>query len=435
MVKKLLVVFIAFALLFSLAACNAPNTGSNTNNNTSNTPAPANTDKSSDKPVTVTMYHTMVQEVKQKGLKVLQDEFTKQYPNVTFKNVVYNQGTDYFQQLQTALASGDQPEIMMGNPGLYTDLINNGFVMDLSNNSVLKNLGLSKGDLSEMTVDGKLYAFPIDFKTWGVFYNVKMFRDLNLKVPTTHSEMLKVCQTLADAGIDPWIDAYGDGVYGDIQVRATVWPRALAAGDVDFFEKVMSGEKTVYDYDYVREGISVWKDRMQWHRNDAISNGQDQSLELFAAGAGAMMFQGTWAVGDLLSYIGDKDFEFDFFVVPIDENPNSQKLNIMVDQCFMINPKSDAADQALKFLEYWITDGALTWSEMTNMPLCSGKSSDKLLPMVKTIASIKASGNIAHYGDFTKPFNTEFTACKSYGLCPQTLNGARRHFSIPHYRI
>jgi raffinose/stachyose/melibiose transport system substrate-binding protein len=171
----------------------------------------------------------------------------------------------------------------------------------------------------------------------------------------------------------------------------------------------MSGEKTVYDYDYVREGLSVWTDRMQWNRNDALSNGQDQSLELFAAGEGAMMFQGTWAVGDLLSYIGDRDFKFDFFVVPIDEDPDSQKLNIMVDQCFMVNPQSDGCESALKFLEYWIDDGSLTWSEMTNMPLCSGQTSDKLLPMVQTIASIKASGNIAHYGDFTMPFNTEFT--------------------------
>ena len=37
-------------------------------------------------------------------------------------------------------------------------------------------------------------------------------------------------------------------------------------------------------------------------------------------------------------------------------------------------------------------------------PMC-----DKLLPIVKTLAETKASGNISHYGDFTKPLNKAFT--------------------------
>jgi enamine deaminase RidA (YjgF/YER057c/UK114 family) len=60
-------------------------------------------------------------------------------------------------------------------------------------------------------------------------------------------------------------------------------------------------------------------------------------------------------------------------------------------------------------MEYWVTDGAITWSKLSLMPLASGAVSDELPTVVRSIAAIKASGNIAHYGDFTKPFNTEFT--------------------------
>ena len=43
------------------------------------------------------------------------------------------------------------------------------------------------------------------------------------------------------------------------------------------------------------------------------------------------------------------------------------------------------------------------------MPLITGESSDKLLPVVQTIAEVKKSGNYVSQGAFTKPMNTEFT--------------------------
>ena len=59
-------------------------------------------------------------------------------------------------------------------------------------------------------------------------------------------------------------------------------------------------------------------------------------------------------------------------------------------------------------MEYWMSQG-IAWSEASQNPLCSGAVSDKLQPMVQTMAEVKASGNIAHYGDFTKPLSSAFT--------------------------
>ena len=108
------------------------------------------------------------------------------------------------------------------------------------------------------------------------------------------------------------------------------------------------------------------------------------------------------------------DFEFDFFLPPIDDE-GSAKLCTMVDQSFMVNPNSDCAEEAVEFLEYWVTDGALTWSETTMMPLITGESSDKLLPVVKSMAELKANSSISQ-GIFTKPFNTEFVNAWRKGL-------------------
>ncbi|MEA5016048.1 MAG: extracellular solute-binding protein [Candidatus Limiplasma sp.] len=360
--------------------------------------------------IVLQVFHSMTQSTKQTALAQLQEAFTATHPNVRFENIVYNQGTDYFPQLQTAIASGNAPDVIMGNPGLYPDLINEGYAMDLTGNGTIQSMNLTKGDLGDVSANGVVYAFPIDFKTWGVFYNVKLFEELGIEVPTTKSEMLAVCEKLAASGVDPWIRAIGDGVYGDIEARNTIWPRAVAAGDVTLYEDLMSGKLKVTELPYFQEAVQNWADRLQWHRADDISNGQDKAIELFVAGEGAMYYGGTWSVGDIVSKIGDSDFQLDFFVAPVDEDPASTKMNVQVDQAYMVNPKGDHADIALQFMEFWVTDGAMIWSEATQMPLITGKTSDKLLPMVRTLAEIKQSGNTVGYGDFSKPFNTEFTA-------------------------
>lgn len=429
--KKLVALMFVVIFLVSLVGCSTPTTVAPkaTSAPAATVAAPAATavkpttapatvaPTKAEAPVVVQVFHYMLQTTKQAGLKDVQAAYTKLHPNVTFKNIFYNQGTDYFPQLSTALASGEVPEIIMGNPGLYPDVVKEGFAMDLTENKVIKGLNLPKGDLGDVSSNGKIYGFPIDFKTWGVFYNVGIFEKLGLKVPTKQSELLEVADKIKAAGIDPWIHAFKDAVMGDIEMRNTVWPRALAAGNTDLFDSLMTGKKKFADYPYFLEGLKVWQQRMKYYRADALANNQDKSLELFVSGKGAMLYTGSWSVGDLVAKIpAGSDFKFDFFVAPIDEDGASQKLNVQVDQSFMVNPKSKNAAVALDFMEFWITNGATTWSETTLLPLTTGKTSDKLLPLVKTLSSIKASGKIAHYGDFTKPFNTEFTTAWRKGL-------------------
>lgn len=358
-----------------------------------------------EEPINITVFHYMAQATKQGGLDAIEAAYTALHPNVTFTNIYYNQGTDYFPQLSTALSSGDQPNIIMGNPGLYPDLVSEGFVMDLTENETIKAMNLPAGDLGDVSANGKIYGFPIDFKSWGIFYNKTIFADLGIEVPTTLTELNAVQQKLIDAGIDPYVRSHNDAVYGDIECRNTVWTRALAAGDKDVFENLMNGSKKFTDYPYFAEALENWKMRMVGARTDDMSNTQDMGLEVFAAAGAAMRYDGTWAIGDMLSK--EPAFEIGFFVAPIDDE-GSAKLNVQVDQSFMVNPQAENADVALDFMEYWLTQG-IAWSEISQMPLNTGVVSDNLLPMVKTLAEIKGSGNIAHYGDFTKPFSSAFT--------------------------
>lgn len=316
------------------------------------------------KDVTITVFHYMTQTTKQEGLKAVEEAFAGEHPEyqITWDNVFYNQGTDYFPQLQTALASGDQPEVIMGNPGLYPDLVTEGYAADLTDNAVIKGLNLPSGDLGDVSHDGKIYGFPIDFKTWGVFYNKKIFADNGIEEPKTYTELLAACEKLDAAGIDPWAHAFNDAVFGDIEMRNYIW-----------------------------------------------TNDQNAALEVFVSGEAAMMYFGTWGIGDLESMIEGKDFEYGFFVEPIDDE-GSAKLNVQVDQSFMLNPQAENYDVALEFMEYWVQNGGDSWSAISLMPLLNGSAASNAPEVVQTLAKLKASGDISHYGDFTAPFNSQFTS-------------------------
>lgn len=367
--------------------------------------------------VTIKVFHYMTQITKTQGLEKIQQEFAQRYPNVKFENIFYNQGTDYFPQLQTALNSGDLPEIIMGNPSLYPDLIENGYAMVLNDNQIIKDLNLTKADLGDCSYKGNVYAFPIDYKTWGVFYNKRIFDELGIPIPKKQSELIAASKKIKAAGYDVWADWYKDGASVDIQTRIVVWTKAAQHGDYDIFEQLMSGKKKLADYPYIKEALEDWATRLQFNRNDALSNSQNQAIELFVSEKAAMLFMGSWSIGDIETAArGNPNFAYDFFLCPISENPSDVIMNIQIDDAFMVNPKSPYANWAQKFMEFWMTEGGITWSEITNQPLISGETSSALSAVTQAIAAAKKTGNYVGYGEFTTAYTSEFTAAWRKGL-------------------
>ena len=243
--KKLFALLLAAIMMLSMVACASEpaETPADPSTPVAQDPTPEKETEPAaptEDPVSIHVFHYMVEGDKAAGLEAIEKKFTEKYPHVSFVNTAYSQGTDYFAQLNTAVAAGDFPEIMMGNPGLYTDLIEQGYVMDLTGNAVIEGLGLKAADMGDVSYKGKWYAFPVDFKTWGCYYNVDLFNELGLEVPTTETELLEVCAKLQEAGIAPWAQWYADGASVDIEMRPIVWTKAIQNGDNDMFEKLIN---------------------------------------------------------------------------------------------------------------------------------------------------------------------------------------------------
>ena len=126
-------------------------------------------------------------------------------PDVTIK-VTSVQNEDMDGKLQTAVNSGDMPDIFMARGGgKLADIVAAGKVKDLTgliDADVKKAFG--DAPFSAFTVDGKIYGMPTAVLPGGVFYSKDLFAQAGItEEPTTVEELEAAVDKLKAAGIQP----------------------------------------------------------------------------------------------------------------------------------------------------------------------------------------------------------------------------------------
>ncbi len=358
-----------------------------------------------EEPVTLTVMHYMGNEVKINAFNAILEGYMQEHPNVTFDSQALSQN-EYITQLRTRVGAGDAPDIMMGQPAQYTDIIDAGYVMDLSGSDMIAKLGLTAADIGDCSWNGKVYALPLDFKTYAVIYNKAIFAQYGLSEPTTQDELDAVCKTLSDNGVDPWIRNYSNVTYPDIEIRAIMWPLLMENGKFDAFAKLMSGEAKFADYPEFTKALELWGRRMEYNRLDDMSNDTTMARQAMAAGEAAMIYDGTWAYAQIQGF--NPDQEYGMFVVPRDDGkPNS--FCVQLDQIFMVNGMSDHVDEALNFIAYLLSpEVAGQWSAATYNPSVVPGVTVDMPEVIRVAMHAKETNNIAHAGNFTAQLSGEY---------------------------
>lgn len=360
---------------------------------------------SAEEPVTITILHYMGNEVKLNAFNKILEGYMELHPNVTFDSQALSQN-EYITQLRTRIGAGDAPDIMMGQPGQYSDIIEAGYVMDLTDNELVTALGLTEGDLKNCSYNGHVYALPLDFKTYGIIYNKAIFEQYGLTVPTTQDELDAICKTLKDNGIDPWARNYSNVTYPDIEMRAILWPLLIENGHNDAMEKLMAGEAKFTDYPEFEKALELWARRMEYSRMDDMSNDTTMGRQLIASGGAAMIYDGTWAFAQIQQF--NPDNEYGMFAVPRDDGKENAYC-VQLDQIFMINDKSEHKDAVMDFMEYLLSpEIAGQWSAETLSPSVVPGVETEMPEVIMTAIKAKESGNIAHEGALTASFSGEY---------------------------
>lgn len=225
------------------------------------------------------------------------EQIMAKYPNLTLNSVNYIT-TDMEMKLQTALPSGTGPDIVYVGvqPSILGRYANADLAYPLTEG--VEKYGWDKKVFqwaqSLCTYKGELYGLGHEFEVLGLYYNKKIFKELDLKVPETLEDLEAVMDKIKkNSDYDPIFYGCGEGAPNAIHMY-----NALAYAYVPV-SKVMN---TTADGDgsYLEP---EWKEALQvlerWMRagyfnDDALDWAWEGHWGAFTRGEVVMLAQGSW---------------------------------------------------------------------------------------------------------------------------------------------
>ena len=212
--KKLLSLLLSAGLMLSMAACGGSGSAP------SSQPAPSGAPASSDAPaeqVEISFWHAM-SGVNEEAIQKITDDFMAQNPNV--KVTLMNQGgyRDLFDKLMASAKANQLPNLAQIYSNRLSWYVDKGLSLDLTPYMDAEGTGLTEEDYADiptMFMDDCIwgegqYAMPFNKSMMVLYYNVGMFEEAGIEVPTTWEEWAAAAEKLTkDTDGDGEPDVYG----------------------------------------------------------------------------------------------------------------------------------------------------------------------------------------------------------------------------------
>jgi branched-chain amino acid transport system substrate-binding protein len=269
--------------------------------------------------------------------------FAKKH-NIKFKfNPIKN--SEYFDTLETQLRSGNQPDLfyLPGNEVDAQVLIKEGLTMPLD---IPINHTLTEEEQSNWSKDGVMHAIPVHAVSQGVFYNKSIFDKLNISIPFTWEEFIKIAYTLKKSGIIPLANgtreafANAEILFMGIAPNFIGGPKGRA-----LFEK---GSRC-FDDDSIIKTFAAIKELVPLLPKNHQDLSAYDARELFIEEKAAMWINGSW---ELTNLVRDRlRFSLGIFAIPAPKNAKTTIL-FHYDAAVAVNPKSQHKDLALEFVKW-----------------------------------------------------------------------------------
>lgn len=232
---------------------------------------------------------------------------------VSIETVTYD---SYDQTLKTKIASDDAPMIFdLAGQSSYQEYAAAGHLYDVSEMEGIDNI--QEGYLADGQVDGVQYAIPLDTNGYAIFYNKGIFDEYGLEVPTTISELRKICEVLTENGIQPFA-APMQALWG-LQEYVDVSGFPLFGTETWFTDK-MNLTSTFSDDELFKEAITNYYSFKEYWGDDPFGTDWDTAQNMVAYGEAAMTANGSWAIDGITSK--NPDCEVRVFAMPTTEDPD-----------------------------------------------------------------------------------------------------------------
>ncbi|MEJ1154660.1 ABC transporter substrate-binding protein [Microbacterium marmarense] len=279
----------------------------------------------------------------------INDAFQEANPDIELQFEYVPPNDAYSQKVQPELLAGNGADVIMTDVTRLPGWSQAGYLMDLSDASWLDKV--DPGMLPSITLDGAVYAQPMEAIAEGLFANTDLLAEAGIdEIPTTWSEFEEDLATLDAAGITPisFPNKAGDTAQMSLNGIASTliyqdnpdWDNQFNAGDASFVEWQPALDQISFLQD---EGYVDFKESLgvdEW----------SQGLNDFASGKYAFWFQGAWEI-QAIQKAGLDNFTFNPWPAAADGAEPS--VGIISGTSWSVNAATEVPEAAEAYLDFW----------------------------------------------------------------------------------
>lgn len=273
----------------------------------------------------------------------VENELKKTAPNISLKFEKFN-GSDYNNILSTKIMAGEADDIIYSQQAKKFGKA--GYLLDLTDEPFAANI--LDAPKKVVSYKGRVYGVPYVVNTFGVFYNKKLFDEMQLVIPNTWDDFISLCDKIKAAGKVPFITG-GKDVWplGSIIVALTA--NSTSGKNLNWDSDLFSGKIKMSDSG-LKEGLERFAllGKNGYYSKNVLGVSFDQSIQEFAEGKGFMCIHGSWWPSVVKAKF--PDVSMGFFPVP-PFNGEKAIMDVGPDIFLSINAKSMNIDSAKIFAE------------------------------------------------------------------------------------
>ncbi|MDQ6419667.1 ABC transporter substrate-binding protein [Paenibacillus sp. LHD-117] len=230
------------------------------------------------------------------GFRALLQLFKQEHPDIYLFSAAVEGGAGVNARdvLKRRMEEGNPPDTYQANEETIIRSASQGQLASL--NDLFDEEGwkdkFPKEIIDELTLDGNIYAIPLNIhRTNVLWYNKKIFKQLDLEPPGTFEELLELCRRIRDAGIVPL--ASGDKT--EISLLNNV---ILGTIGTDRYLE-LTRDEALYDDSILTKVYENMKELMSYVNADHGNLSWSEEAKLFGEGQTAMLSMGDWVKGNL----------------------------------------------------------------------------------------------------------------------------------------
>ena len=300
--------------------------------------------------VTVNFFHRWPNEPKNSYINSLIDEFEAANPDIDIvSDCVLNDS--YKEKIRVLVSTDALPDVFFSWSGVFGEnLTRSGRVL------ALDDVMARDSEWSSQIVEGQWAPFNYNGAPWSMdgkafFYNVDVFNELGIEIPTTLNELYAVCEKLKENGYDEPISAGFSAPWAVSHYLGTICQRVV---DPEVLAKDYTGGGDFSDPAYI-EALNIFKKLGEYMTSDPCSVDHEFARNAFIMGVSPMCYM---QLAEMKYMRDDEELNYAFFNFPAVEDGKGDPGQLTgAPEGMMISAtaKPEVQEAAIKFMEFVIS--------------------------------------------------------------------------------